>query len=80
MNFVLQCVTLMLTHKIFVRSVELLTSERSSRSVFESGAVDGTYSLCILANLIHLGFIEKQVLLEHLLDFTVAHTSELILR
>lgn len=62
--------TLFMTNKIFVRTIELLTNDRGSRRVFES--LDGGYTLCVLANLVHLGFVEKQILVEHLLDFTVS--------
>ena len=54
---------------MFERTVMLLTMDHNTRQVFN--CLDGICALSLLANIIHLGSLEKQVLVENLLDFTV---------
>lgn len=60
-----------MTHKLFARSLELLNSEQNLRIVFN--ALEGSYALCLLANLIQLANIEKDEVLKDLYfpSFTV---------
>ncbi|XP_021340570.1 ubiquitin-protein ligase E3B-like, partial [Mizuhopecten yessoensis] len=52
------CLTQMVTHRIFKRSLDLLTNEQSTRIIFNS--LEGNYALCLLANLVQLGYIELE--------------------
>ncbi|KAL3269178.1 hypothetical protein HHI36_008263 [Cryptolaemus montrouzieri] len=59
-----ECVNNMVTHKIFTKSLELLSSQQSMRIVFN--ALEGNYALCLLANLLELALIEKESSLKSL--------------
>lgn len=58
-----------MTHKLFARSLIILSTEANTRQIFAT--LEGSYSLCLLANLIHLGSMDKTVLVGLLFDFTV---------
>ncbi|CAG9759771.1 unnamed protein product [Ceutorhynchus assimilis] len=62
-------------NKIFTKSLELLSSQQSMRIVFN--ALEGNYALCLLSNLIHLGYIERNTTLRDLSfpTFTVVVTG-----
>lgn len=62
-------------HNIFGRSLELLSSQQSMRIVFNT--LEGSYALCLLANLIQLAYIERHTTLKELCfpTFTVVVTS-----
>jgi hypothetical protein len=47
----------MISHKIFLRSIEFLSAEQDLRIVFN--ALEGNYALCLLGNLIHMAHIER---------------------
>lgn len=59
-------------HNIFGRSLELLSSQQSMRIVFNT--LEGSYALCLLANLIQLAYIERHTTLKDLCfpTFTVS--------
>ncbi|XP_066246822.1 ubiquitin-protein ligase E3B [Euwallacea similis] len=62
-------------HKLFTRSFELLSSQQSMRIVFNT--LEGSYALCLLANLIQMGYIERKLALKDLCfpTFTVVVTG-----
>ncbi|XP_043282173.1 ubiquitin-protein ligase E3B isoform X2 [Venturia canescens] len=59
-----ECTSSFLTHGLFARSLELLNSEQNLRIVFN--ALEGSYALCLLANLIQLANIERDQVLQDL--------------
>ncbi|XP_059171742.1 ubiquitin-protein ligase E3B-like [Physella acuta] len=61
------CISTMVTHRIFKRCLDLLTCEQSTRIIFNS--LEGNYALCLMANLIQLGFVEMEGLVENTVDF-----------
>ncbi|GJQ75479.1 hypothetical protein Trydic_g17567 [Trypoxylus dichotomus] len=67
--------TNLVTYKILARSLELLSSQQSMRIVFNS--LEGSYALCLLANLLQLAYIERETTLKELCfpTFTVVITS-----
>lgn len=71
----LQCIASFITNNLFARSLELLNSEQNLRIVFN--ALEGSYALCLLANLIQLANIEREEVLRELCfpSFTVNHAS-----
>ncbi|KAK2156726.1 hypothetical protein LSH36_206g00029 [Paralvinella palmiformis] len=62
-----ECLVLLMTHRLFKQCVELLCNEQSTRIVFN--ILEGNYALCLLANLIQLGMIEMEGLLENTQNF-----------
>lgn len=68
----LQCISSFITNNLFARSLELLNSEQNLRIVFN--ALEGSYALCLLANLIQLANIEREEVLTELCfpSFTVS--------
>lgn len=66
-----QCISSCITCNLFARSLELLNSEQNLRIVFN--ALEGSYALCLLANLIQLANIEREDVLRELYfpSFTV---------
>lgn len=60
---------------MFNRSIELLSSQQSMRIVFNT--LEGSYALCLLANIIQLGYFERNDSLKELgfPTFTVVITS-----
>ncbi|CAH1986182.1 unnamed protein product [Acanthoscelides obtectus] len=64
-----------INHRLFPRSLELLSSQQSMRIVFNT--LEGSYALCLLANLIHLAYIERHTTLKELCfpTFTVVVTG-----
>lgn len=71
----LQCISSFITNNMFARSLELLNSEQNLRIVFN--ALEGSYALCLLANLIQLANIEREEVLRELCfpSFTVNYAS-----
>lgn len=71
----LQCISSFITNNLFARSLELLNSEQNLRIVFN--ALEGSYALCLLANLIQLANIEREEVLRELCfpSFTVSYFS-----
>jgi hypothetical protein len=53
----LQCTSLLISHGVFTKSLELLNSEQNMRIVFN--ALEGNYALCLLANLVQLAYIQR---------------------
>ncbi|XP_060527674.1 ubiquitin-protein ligase E3B [Cylas formicarius] len=70
-----ESLTTLQQHQIFTRSLELLSSQQSMRIVFNT--LEGSYALCLLANLIQLGYIERNTTLKNLCfpTFTVVVTG-----
>ncbi|XP_056636344.1 ubiquitin-protein ligase E3B [Diorhabda sublineata] len=70
-----ESITTLSNHKIFGRSLELLSSQQSMRIVFNT--LEGSYALCLLANLIQLAYIERYSVLNELCfpTFTVVVTG-----
>ncbi|XP_076453206.1 ubiquitin-protein ligase E3B-like [Babylonia areolata] len=62
-----ECVELLVTHRVFKRCLELLTCEQSTRIIFNT--LEGNYALCLMANLIQLGYKELEGLVENTTDF-----------
>lgn len=58
------CISSFITNNLFARSLELLNSEQNLRIVFN--ALEGSYALCLLANLIQLANIERDEVLKEL--------------
>ncbi|KZC11880.1 Ubiquitin-protein ligase E3B [Dufourea novaeangliae] len=58
------CISTFITCNLFARSLELLNSEQNLRIVFN--ALEGSYALCLLANLIQLANIEREEVLREL--------------
>ncbi|EFN88458.1 Ubiquitin-protein ligase E3B [Harpegnathos saltator] len=59
-----ECISSFITNNLFARSLELLNSEQNLRIVFN--ALEGSYALCLLANLIQLANIEREEVLREL--------------
>ena len=57
-----QCITLFTTYNLFTRSLELLNSDQNLRIIFN--ALEGSYALCLLANLVQLANIEDEKILK----------------
>jgi len=51
----LQCMTLLITNRVFKRSLDLLTNEQSTRIIFNS--LEGNYALCLLGKLVTLSHV-----------------------
>uniref|UniRef100_A0A146L582 Ubiquitin-protein ligase E3B n=1 Tax=Lygus hesperus TaxID=30085 RepID=A0A146L582_LYGHE len=69
-----ECVGVLETSGLLNRSLELLIVQQDMRIVFN--ALEGSYALCLIANLIHLAYIQRSVVIEN--DpyiFTVVITS-----
>ncbi|KAK3084530.1 hypothetical protein FSP39_014813 [Pinctada imbricata] len=58
---------LLVSQRVFKRSLDLLTNEQSTRIIFNT--LEGNYALCLLANLVQLGFIELEGLVENTQSF-----------
>ncbi|ESO98574.1 hypothetical protein LOTGIDRAFT_201597 [Lottia gigantea] len=58
---------ILITHRVFKRCLDLMTNEQSTRIIFNS--LQGNYALCLMANLIQLGFSELEGLIENTLNF-----------
>lgn len=52
-----QSITILNNYEIFTKSLELLSSQQSMRIVFNT--LEGSYALCLLANLIQLAYFER---------------------
>ncbi|XP_005112992.2 ubiquitin-protein ligase E3B [Aplysia californica] len=61
------CVATLVTHRVFKRCLDLLTIEQSTRIIFNS--LEGNYALCLMANLVQLGYVEMEGLVENTVDF-----------
>ncbi|XP_072380057.1 ubiquitin-protein ligase E3B [Diabrotica undecimpunctata] len=74
-NLSSECISTLANHKIFSRSLELLSSQQSMRIVFNT--LEGSYALCLLANLIQMAYIERNSTLRELCfpTFTVVVTG-----
>ncbi|KAF2900658.1 hypothetical protein ILUMI_05537 [Ignelater luminosus] len=74
-NVTPECITVLVNHNIFSRSLELLSSQQSMRIVFNT--LEGNYALCLLANLVQLGYIERDGILKEVSfpTFTVVVTG-----
>ncbi|KAL4223687.1 Ubiquitin-protein ligase E3B [Mactra antiquata] len=57
------CLTILITNRVFKRTLDLLTIEQSTRIIFNT--LEGNYALCLLANLIQLGYSELEGLVEN---------------
>ncbi|XP_063448958.1 ubiquitin-protein ligase E3B-like [Mytilus trossulus] len=66
-NLSQECLTLLVTHRLFKRSLDLLSNEQSTRIIFNT--LEGNYALCLLANMVHLGFVELEGLVENTIKF-----------
>ena len=45
-------------HKILVKTTKLLNNEQNTKIIFN--ALEGNYALCLLGNIIHLCYIERE--------------------
>ena len=61
------CLATLVTHRVFKKCLDLLTIEQSTRIIFNS--LEGNYALCLMANLLQLGYIEMEGLVENTVDF-----------
>ncbi|XP_076363103.1 ubiquitin-protein ligase E3B [Tachypleus tridentatus] len=62
-----ECVTLLMNHDILKKSLQLLSAEQNTRVIFN--ALEGSYALCLLANLINLANKDLESLFPIILDF-----------
>nr|CAD7597611.1 unnamed protein product [Timema genevievae] len=51
------CIQVFVNHNILTKSLELLNSEQNIRIVFNT--LEGNYALCLVGNLVHLAYIQK---------------------
>ncbi|GLH04043.1 E3 ubiquitin-protein ligase Nedd-4 [Gryllus bimaculatus] len=56
-NMAPECVSSFVQHDVFAKALELLFVEQNTRIVFN--VLEGNYSLCLLANLIQLAYIQR---------------------
>ncbi|KAH6932981.1 hypothetical protein HPB50_011235 [Hyalomma asiaticum] len=77
LNIAPEAVTLLNSHGLFRRSLDILVVEQNMRIIFN--ALEGNYALCLLANLVHLAYlnIEAQRLVRWV--FFVQHVSTKLL-
>jgi ubiquitin-protein ligase E3 B len=78
-NLCLQCTSVLVTHDVFTRSLELLSSQQNMRIVFN--ALEGNYALCLLANVIQLAYIQREDVLKDVAfpTFTVSKCKFVLL-
>ncbi|XP_022242610.1 ubiquitin-protein ligase E3B-like isoform X2 [Limulus polyphemus] len=62
-----ECVTFLMNHDILKKSLQLLSTEQNTRVIFN--ALEGSYALCLLANLINLANKDLESLSPNILDF-----------
>ncbi|RWS25410.1 ubiquitin-protein ligase E3B-like protein, partial [Leptotrombidium deliense] len=62
--------TVFTNHSLLAKSCCLLSNEQNTRILFN--ALEGNYGLCLLANLVHLAFINISILKESLMDFVIS--------
>ncbi|XP_074641839.1 ubiquitin-protein ligase E3B-like [Tubulanus polymorphus] len=62
-----ECLALLMTHRIFKKTIDLLANEQRTKIVFNS--LEGNYALCLLANVIQLGSVEIEGLVEKTQSF-----------
>ncbi|XP_055959426.1 ubiquitin-protein ligase E3B [Patella vulgata] len=62
-----ETLSILITHRIFKRCLDLMTNEQSTRIIFNS--LEGNYALCLMANLIQLGYLEMEGLVENTQNF-----------
>ncbi|KAL1469598.1 hypothetical protein MTO96_040990 [Rhipicephalus appendiculatus] len=55
LNIAPEAVTLLNSHGLFRRSLDILVVEQNMRILFN--ALEGNYALCLLANLVHLAYL-----------------------
>jgi ubiquitin-protein ligase E3 B len=74
-NLTPECIATINNQKLFSKSLELLSSQQSMRIVFNT--LEGSYALCLLANLLQLAFMERDGALKDLSfpTFTVVVTG-----
>lgn len=67
--------TVLSNESILKRSVEILCLDQNSRILFN--ALEGNYALCLLANIIHLAYIEIPIntMAANMVDFIVSRVS-----
>nr|CAD7410085.1 unnamed protein product [Timema poppensis] len=56
-NLAPECIQVFVNHNILTKSLELLNSEQNIRIVFNT--LEGNYALCLVGNLVHLAYIQK---------------------
>nr|CAD7429603.1 unnamed protein product [Timema monikensis] len=52
-----RCIQVFVNHNILTKSLELLNTEQNIRIVFNT--LEGNYALCLVGNLVHLAYIQK---------------------
>ncbi len=64
--------TVLSNENILKKSVEILSLDQNSRILFN--ALEGNYALCLLANIIHLAYIEVPIntMRANMVDFIVS--------
>lgn len=73
LNIAPEAVTLLNSHGLFRRSLDILVVEQNMRILFN--ALEGNYALCLLANLVHLAYLNIENLNSRLLDFVHVSTK-----
>ncbi|XP_046391174.1 ubiquitin-protein ligase E3B [Ischnura elegans] len=70
-----ECVTTMTSHGLLVKSLNLLSVEQNMKIIFN--VLEVNYALCLLANLIHMAYIERETTLPEIYfpTFTFVITS-----
>nr|CAD7456022.1 unnamed protein product [Timema tahoe] len=56
-NLAPECIQVFVNHNILTKSLELLNSEQNIRIVFNT--LEGNYALCLVGNLVHLAYLQK---------------------
>uniref|UniRef100_V5HB53 Ubiquitin-protein ligase E3B n=4 Tax=Ixodes ricinus TaxID=34613 RepID=V5HB53_IXORI len=73
LNIAPESVAVFNSHGVFRRSLDILTVEQNMRILFN--ALEGNYALCLLANLVHLAYLNIENLSSRLLDFVHVATK-----
>ncbi|XP_022103880.1 ubiquitin-protein ligase E3B-like [Acanthaster planci] len=63
-----KCIESIKKHNLFKQSLDFLAKEQNTKIIFN--VLEGNYALCLLANLVHLGQLEQQVLSSNVQTFT----------
>ncbi|XP_033627556.1 ubiquitin-protein ligase E3B-like [Asterias rubens] len=63
-----ECLASVKTHNFFKQCLDFLAKEQNMRIIFNT--LEGNYALCLMANLIHMGQLEQQILSSNVQVFT----------
>ncbi|XP_033112137.1 ubiquitin-protein ligase E3B-like [Anneissia japonica] len=63
-----ESITVLQSENLFKHSLDYLSLDQNTRIIFNS--LEGNYALCLLSNIIHLGYIEQDKLIRNVASFT----------